>query len=282
MDTSTRNTISRAKENGQFLNVIPSIVNGTELSALEFQDTINLRYCRIPPNLPSSCDGCGNAFTVRHAHKCKIGGRVIGRHDDLLYELKNWLAKAMKPSAVWDEPLIHTVPVPKPDLPNNNPDPVQNIPPVGSNAGDRGDILVRGLWSPGVETIIDVRFTDLDAASYANKDPQKVLKNHEQRKHDKYLAACLEQHRTFVPFVVSTDGLLGFEAKCLVKQIAKRLEKKWSQPYSVVRGFLNSRISLAIVRASHQCLRGPRNPSSKTSHRVQWLDGAGLGMYMKP
>ncbi len=203
--------------------MIPSIVNGTELSALEFQDTINLRYCRIPPNLPSSCDGCGNAFTVRHAHKCKIGGRVIGRHDDLLYELKNWLAKAMKPSAVWDEPLIHTVPVPKPDLPNNNPDPVQNIPPVGSNAGDRGDILVRGLWSPGVETIIDVR---------------------------------------------------------LVKQIAKRLEKKWSQPYSVVRGFLNSRISLAIVRASHQCLRGPRNPSSKTSHRVQWLDGAGLGIYL--
>ncbi len=129
----------------------------------------------------------------------------------------------MKPSAVWDEPLIHTVPVPKPDLPNNNPDPVQNIPPVGSNAGDRGDILVRGLWSPGVETIIDVR---------------------------------------------------------LVKQIAKRLEKKWSQPYSVVRGFLNSRISLAIVRASHQCLRGPRNPSSKTSHRVQWLDGAGLGIYL--
>jgi hypothetical protein len=53
-----------------------------------------------------------------------------------------------------------------------------------------------------------------------------------------------------VPFVVSTDGLIGREAKNLLKQIALRLTAKWEQPYSVVRGFVNARINLAILRAT--------------------------------
>jgi hypothetical protein len=51
--------------------------------------------------------------------------------------------------------------------------------------------------------------------------------------------------------VVSTDGLIGREAKNLLKQIALRLEAKWEQPYSVVRGFVNARINLAILRATN-------------------------------
>jgi hypothetical protein len=52
-----------------------------------------------------------------------------------------------------------------------------------------------------------------------------------------------------VPFVVSTDGLLviGREAKNLLKALP--LTAKWELPYSVVRGFVNARINLAILRA---------------------------------
>ncbi len=83
-----------------------------------------------------------------------------------------------------------------------------------------------------------------------------------------------------MPFVVSTDGLLGREAKNLLKQIALlRLTAKWEQPYSVVRGFVNARINLAILRATNLCIRGSRVPASKMSKRVQWLDGAGLGLF---
>jgi hypothetical protein len=57
----------------------------------------------------------------------------------------------------------------------------------------------------------------------------------------------LDQRRSFVPIVVSTYGLIGREAKNLLKQIALRLTAKWEQPYSVVRGFVNARINLAIL-----------------------------------
>ncbi len=83
-----------------------------------------------------------------------------------------------------------------------------------------------------------------------------------------------------MPFVVSTDGLLGREAKNLLKQIALCLKAKWEQPYSAVRGFVkNARINLAILRATNLCIRGSRVPASKMSKRVQWHDGAGLGLF---
>jgi hypothetical protein len=66
-----------------------------------------------------------------------------------------------------------------------------------------------------------------------HQHPSVVLKKQETEKRKKYLQPCLDPRRSFVPFVVSTDGLLGFEAKNLLKQIAKRLTAKWEQPYSV-------------------------------------------------
>jgi hypothetical protein len=96
--------------------------------------------------------------------------------------------------------------------------------------------------------------TDTDAKSYRFKDPHKVLAQHEKEKKQKYLASCTVQRKHFTPFVVSTDGLLGHKATELLKRLSLRLADKWQQPYSVVRGFVNARISIAIVRATHLCL----------------------------
>jgi hypothetical protein len=72
------------------------------------------------------------------------------------------------------------------------------------------------LWARGTDCIIDVRITDVNAASNQSMDPQKVLTTHErEKKKKKYLEACLEQHHHFTPFVVSTDGLfLGRQKPC--------------------------------------------------------------------
>ena len=78
---------------------------------------------------------------------------------------------------------------------------------------------------------------------------------------------------------MSTDGLVGREAKELLKRLSLRLSDKWEQPYSVVRGFVNARISIAIVRATQLCLQGSRVSASKISHRFQWEDSAGLGLH---
>jgi hypothetical protein len=61
------------------------------------------------------------------------------------------------------------------------------------------------------------------------------------RKKKKYLGACLEHNVvTFSPFVVSTDGFLGKEAKILLRKLSAMLAEKWEKPYSEVCGYVNA------------------------------------------
>jgi hypothetical protein len=71
---------------------------------------------------------------------------------------------------------------------------------------------------------------------------------------------------------------LSKEANTLFKKLAALLAEKCEKPYSQVSGYVNARMSVAIVRATPLCLRGSRIPTSKTSRRLpQWEDKAGLG-----
>jgi hypothetical protein len=111
--------------------------------------------------------------------------------------------------------------------------------------------------------------TDTDAKLYRSQDPHKVLARQEREKKKMYLQSCLEQRKHFTPFVVSTDGLIGREAGELLKRLFLRLADKWERPYSVFRGFVSTRMSIAIVRAPYLCLRGLRVPFSQISRRLQ-------------
>jgi hypothetical protein len=57
----------RGKETGQWLSILPSMVNGTVLLAQECWDSLLLHHARSPANLQSYCDGCGQKFSVHHA-----------------------------------------------------------------------------------------------------------------------------------------------------------------------------------------------------------------------
>ncbi len=281
LDADTARTIQRGEHCGQWLSVTPSIVNGTELSPQEFRDNLHLRYGRTPGDLPERCDGCNAPFTVQHSLDCKKGGLIILRHNEISGEVMEWASKALSPSAVVRvEPLIHL---------DSNTAPDENAEAAPSatdskrshtaNDGKRGDILIRGLFQRGSDCIIDVRVTDLDCKTNRNTAPEKVLKRHEKEKKTKYLQACLQQRRSFVPFVVSTDGMLGYEANNLLKLLSLKLSEKWQLPYSQVCGLVRSRVSIAIARATHLCVRGSRIPASKISRKVQWDDGAGVGLF---
>jgi hypothetical protein len=199
------------------------------------------------------------------------------RHNEIKDELCDLLTKALVPSAVRDEPRIYPS-RPAVPTPSKEPDPVRRINSLVDD--DRGDILVRGFWARGTDCIIDVRVTNTDAKSQRHKDPDKILSQHEREKKRKYLEPCLKQRRHFTPFVVSTDGLLGREATVFLKRLASVLSDKWHQPYSVVCGFVRSRLSIAIARATHLCLRGSRVPTSQMcNRRPQWEDRAGLGLH---
>ena len=109
------------------------------------------------------------------------------------------------------------------------------------------DLLIRGLWAHGTDCIIDVWVTDTDCKSQRSKDPMKVLKTHEKEKKKKYLESCLEQRHHFTPIVVLTNGLVGREAKTLLKKLSTLIAEKSGKSYSEVCGYVNACMSIAIV-----------------------------------
>ena len=273
----TQRTLKRANKTGHWLSVMPSHVGGTILSSTEFRDALMLRYARVPSNLPTSCDGCGESkkFDVNHALDCKKGGLVTARHDEIRDELRDLLAHVFSPSRIRCEPMIN----PAPMRANGTK---THVPCASSSSdslnADRGDLLVRGFWEKSTDTIIDVRVTNLDSKSYKNLSPKKALERQEKEKKKKYCKPCENQRRHFTPFVVSTDGMFGFEARAFLKRLAKLLAEEWEKPYSIVRGFINARMSIALVRATNRCIRGSRTPASNMSNRFRWEGGAGLGL----
>jgi hypothetical protein len=124
----------------------------------------------------------------------------------------------------------------------------------GTSKDERGDILIQGFLARGTDCILDVCVTDTDGKSYCKQLPAKVLETHKKEKKRKYLGACLERRWHFTPFVCSVDGLLGQEATIFYKRLAAKLAAKWQRTYSEVCGYVNARLSIAIVCATHLCI----------------------------
>jgi hypothetical protein len=205
---------------------------------------------------------------------------VISRHNEIRDELSDLASKALSPSAVRYEPKIHNCRSPEVKSDEENKETSVKRLFRNNRNEDRGDILIRGLWAQGTDCIIDVRIMDVDAKPNRSKDWDKVLAAHECKKKKKCLGACLEQRRHFSPFVASADGLLGKEAKIFLRKLSAMLSEKWEKPYSKVCGYVNARMSIAIVRATHLCVRGSRVPTGKMCNRLpQWEDKAGLGLF---
>jgi hypothetical protein len=123
----------------------------------------------------NNCCSFLDTFSVPHALECKKGGLVISHHNEIRDELSDLASKAFSPSAVRDEPKIHTCRSPEVKSDEENEEnSVKRLFRNNCNE-DRGDILIRGLWAQGAECIIDVRIADVDAKSNRSEDPDKAL-----------------------------------------------------------------------------------------------------------
>jgi hypothetical protein len=91
---------------------------------------------------------------------------------------------------------------------------------------DRGDILIRGQREKGADCILYIGITYTDAPAYQMKDPSKVLEAAEYLKQKINLQPCLNQHHYSTPFIMSVDGLIGKEAKTVLKVLAARTDTK--------------------------------------------------------
>ena len=260
-DTPKQRLLRRAQLTGRFLTVYPSYANNTVLSTQEFRDRLLYRYGMQPSDLPTTCDGCTKPFTVDHAMSCPVGGLIHARHNELAREIGSLYAEATANNCVATEPMIFPSPATAPATapatsPTLDPD---------RRKQDRADLLLRHLYGAATDCLIDVTIVDLNAKSYNTKDPETVLRGKESGKKKHYLKACLQQRRHFAPFVASTDGLLGREARNLLKAIGRKLSDKWQQPLSTVISYISARISISLARACHRCLRGSRIHFKKTS-----------------
>ena len=248
--------VERYEENSAWLSIIPSTLDGTEVTRDEWLDNIKIRYGHRPKGLPDRCDGCGKGFTVEHALSCKVGGLVGQRHDDVRDEWADLCTKATTFNRVSTEPPIKY---------GNGVSATccDGAEEEGADLGDesRGDVGCFGFWKKRRFAIFDIRITDTDAKSYGTTKSAKLLERMEKEKKDKYSEACLERRRDFTPMVYSVDGMAGKEARAAERRLAAKLAGKWGRQYSKMVAFVKTRMALAVVRSNTLLLRGDRATS---------------------
>lgn len=266
-DAQTARRMRRSKDTGSWLTTTPDTLNGTDLTAEEFRDSLRLRHGLTPKHLPKWCDGCHRSFSVGHALSCPVGGLIMQRHQTLATEWHQLCAAALTPSSVTDEPSI-------PNLQYGAQGAAQGTPPPAL----RGDVGAHGFWRSGTTAVFDIRVTDTDAAKHRNRDPAKALAKQENEKKQKYGEACREAHMHFTPLVFSVDGMEGREATAARKRLASRLAAKWNREYSQICGFVRSKLAVALVRTTSRCLRGTRDPGRRPQ-ALDWVAGSGLRLF---
>jgi hypothetical protein len=127
--------------------------------------------CKSPPDLPSSCDRCNQKSSVRHALECKKGGFINSRHNKIRDELSDPASKALFPSAVRDEPKIHTCRNSEVKLDKENKENSEKRLFHNNRNEDRGDILIRGLHGRAA------RRTALSMFGLPMSMPSRILKH---------------------------------------------------------------------------------------------------------
>ena len=144
---------------GGWLNAMPTARNGNQLCAMEWRDGIAFRYGTEPVDLQPRCDGCGEKFDADHGLKCRKGGLIIRRHNDVCRQLQQ-LAEMNWPGTVLEPVIRHG----NPSLPEGH----------AEREGLVGDLLVRGgVHTPQTDAILDVQVIYLNTASRTRRNPRK-------------------------------------------------------------------------------------------------------------
>ena len=101
---------------------------------------------------PAHCDGWGAEFSIAQRIECKTRGLVIQRHDEMKFELQDLAARALIPCGIPNEqPQIY---------PGRSADIEET-----EATEERGDLLIRNIWTHRTDCIMDVHIRNLDAPS---------------------------------------------------------------------------------------------------------------------
>ena len=114
--------------------------------------------------------------------------------------------------------------------------------------------MIRGLWDRQVDAIIGVKLGDADVDMYMYEPITLLLARWEKIKKDKHGKHCHGQRKYFSPFVLSVDRILGREALVMLYQLSRVMAEKGEEPLLQIRGWVNGKIAIAVLRSYSQMI----------------------------
>ena len=157
--------MGRILRTGSWLSVLPSTANGTELGAQERRNSLFLRYVIDSPYMPSHRNIYGSALSICHALDFKKGSLITARHNDLRDGVANLAGKDFTPVNVRNDPTFFTgraVRGGEAKVKYKTKSKNKGAPPPDKEE-DKGDILIRDLWTHGTDSIHNMRVVNTEA-----------------------------------------------------------------------------------------------------------------------
>ena len=188
--------LEHAKVAGKWIKVVPDLLNGITMSAEEFRDNLWIRLGLHPQGLIQTCDGCGWKLAAYHDFKCKKGGLVTIRHNNVADECDALCVAALTPSEVAHKTLINyggqqavtgdaAAETRKHGEEEREKRQGDDKDLTAQEKEERGEKGVHRLWRHGMACIFEMRITDSDAARNRGVTTDKVLEKNEREKKKK-------------------------------------------------------------------------------------------------
>ena len=136
--------------------------------------------------------------------------------------------------------------------------------------------MTQGLWDRQVDAIIDAKIEDTDADTYTYKPMPPLLTRWENIKKDKHGEHCNDQHKHFLLFVLSVDGILGREDLVLLSQLSQFMAEKREEPLQQIWGWGNVRIAIAVARSYSRMIHRAQLPSPLREQEPDWDPESGI------
>ena len=151
----------------------------------------------------------------------------MARHNELCDGVSGVAGKALTPAHMRDDPKISTGYAVRGLKEKCKAKGKGAEVPIPEEGEEKGDLLIRDIWTQGTDSIHDIRVVNNDAVSYQSKTPEKCLESAGREKKKNLLNACLNKILHFTTFVTSLDDLITVKAEATLKHIASRLAQKW-------------------------------------------------------